>query len=389
MASIYKKGGSEKIWLRYQGADGKWKGKPTRYRWANMGDVRQARLLATRQSEVEAARTGPGKGERLDEWVLSWLIDKYGAMETTTPAIYKRTWRTILKFLAANKIFTAGQVTREHAGLYLKWRQSAAARNTAIGDLKLLAMVLDEAIQRGHCQANPLRRLGLKKDKAKEKEIWSDEDIRTAAAHFEREKSHWMQCVFYLGLFQACRLRQCGIPLSAIRIELGVIHWPGDRVKGGEGYSQPIDGRFVPILKKLMAGGKNGMLCVVPWDASLRLRRALDRAGLEGLSHHGLRATWITRAAEAGVAESQAMAFCHHSSREVHRVYKRLSSVGIAHVPGLISLPTFSGSSDAPSTTRDSGGGLSGRQTRAHILSERRRKASSGRSRRTAPVRKA
>lgn len=304
-----------------------------------MGDVRQARLLARRQSEVEASRADVTRGGRFDEWVLPWLIDKYGAMETTTPEIYKRTWRTVLKFLAARDLATPGHISREHAGEYLRWRTLSAARNTAIGDLKLMAMVMDEAVSRRLCAANPLRRLGLKKDRAKEKIVWADEDIIKAARHFDSVGSHWMRCVFYLGLFQACRLRQCAVPLTAIRLDLGVIQWPGAGVKGGEGYAQPIDDRLRPILTELIAAAKGPTLCVVPWDASIRLRRSLDRAGLHGLSHHGLRATWITRAAEAGVAESLAMAFCHHSSREVHRVYKKLSSIGLAHVPGLIALP--------------------------------------------------
>ena len=389
MASIYRKGGSEKIWLRYRGKDGKWRGASTKYRWSNLGDVRQAKLMARRQGEIEAERSEPENAHRLDQWVLPWLIDKYGAMKTTTPEIYKRTWRTVQKFLAEQKIITADQITREHAGFYLRWRQKSAARNTAIGDLKLLGMVVDEAISRKHCLTNPLRRLGLKKDRSKEKLIWTDDDIRRAAEHFEREKSHWMLCVFYLGLFQACRLRQCAIPVSAIRLDLGVIHWPGERVKGGEGYSQPIDGRFHPILERLMRGAEEGILCVVPWDASLRLRRSLDRAGLQGLSHHGLRATWITRAAEAGVPESLAMAFCHHASREVHRVYKRLSSVGITHVPALISFPTFSASSDSPEATRGSGGESSGLRTPGDTPAGHPGKASCDRSRRTVRERKA
>jgi len=348
MASLYHKGDSQFIWLRYLSSERKWKGKPTSYRWANLGDVRQARLLARRQTEAEAANRAD-RGERLDEWVLPWLIEKYGKAETSTAGVYKRWWRAIGRYLDETGVATAGQVRRELAGKYLLWRgQHGGGRNSAIAEIKLLAMVIDEAKARGHCHENPLRRLGLKRDKAEEKIVWSDADIIAAAAHFEREKSHWMLCAFYFGLYQAARLRQCQLPLSAIRISAGVIHYPGHLVKGGEGFSQPIDARFVPILKRLVAAATGSTICVVPWDASIRLRRSLDRAGLPGLCHHGLRATWITRAAQAGISESQAMAFCHHESREVHRVYKKLSSISIAHVPALMSLPALSAAVDAP-----------------------------------------
>lgn len=386
MASIYHKGQSEVIWVRFR-ADGKWKGRPTSYRWSNMGDVRQARLLARRQSEIEAA-VRQEHGERLDEWVLPWIIEKYGKAETSTAGVYKRWWRAVGRFLDEQGIATASQVRRELAGIYLDWRgKHGGGRNSAIAEIKLLGMVMDEAKARGHCQENPLRRLGIKRDKPAEKLVWSDADITRAAAHFEREKSHWMLCAFYFGLYQAARLRQCQLPISAIRIEAGVISYPGHLVKGGEGFTQPIDARFLPILRRLVAASAGDTLCVVPWDASIRLRRSLDRAGLPGLCQHGLRATWITRAAQAGVPESQAMAFCHHESREVHRVYKKLSSISIAHVPAMMSLPALAAAGDACAASSGSAGESKTSRTRARSLDSDPHARGSGSSRKTARAR--
>ena len=380
MASLYKKKGSAKIWIRYKSGDGKWKGKPTRFMWSNAGDRRQAELLARRQGEVEAARR-PAQGELLGEWVLPWILAKYEGRATTTPDRYKRLWRNVSRFLEARDLRTASQIRREHGAEYLAWRLETAARNSAIAELKFLAMVLGEAEARGYIADNPLRRLGMRKEQAKEKAIWSDKDIRKAQAHFERERSHWMLCVFYLGLYQACRLRQCALPLRAIRLDLGIIQYPAEIVKGLDGFAQPIDARFRPILQRLMAQAEGDRLCEVPWDASIRLRRSFDRAGLPDHCHHGLRATWITRAAERGVPESQAMAFCHHSSREVHRVYKRLSAVGIVHVPAMLDLPDFCVSAEA----EDSGGTSPGNarasstgQTRTGSRGPRRRRPSTG-----------
>lgn len=387
MAAIYKRAGTQFIWIRYRSPDGSWKGKATGYRWANLGDVRQARLLARRQSEVEAAAR-ENHGARLDEWVLPWIIEKYGDAETSTAGVYKRWWRAMARFLDEEGVATAGQVRRELAGKYLAWRgQHGGGRNSAIAEIKLLGMVMDEAKARGHCQENPLRRLGIKRDKPAEKLVWSDADITRAAAHFEREKSHWMLCAFYFGLFQAARLRQCQLPISAIRLDAGVISYPGNLVKGGEGFTQPIDGRFLPILRRLVAEANGPTLCTVPWDASIRLRRSLDRAGLPGLCQHGLRATWITRAAQAGVPESQAMAFCHHESREVHRVYKKLSSISITHVPGLVSLPSFSAGGDACVARPGNGEASKKSQTRGRSHDSDPRGRDSGSSRKIGPDR--
>jgi hypothetical protein len=343
MASIYRKKSSSKIWVRYLSPDGKWKGKPTPYRWGNLGDERQAKLLARKASEREA-EWREEKSERFSDWVLPWLLMRYSAEGTGTLDAYKRRWRTVTRFLNERHIHTAGQVTRELAGHYLAWRtaKAKASRNTAIADLKLLSMAMEEAVRMGHCTHNPLTKLGLKKSPTKPKRIWSDQAISKAVQHFAKNGEHWMRCVIFLGIYQACRLRQCAVPVECIRLEAGVIQWPGRIVKGGEGYTQPIDSRLLPVLRRLVSEAPGEKLCAIPWDASMQLRAHLDSIGLQGHCHHGLRATWITRAAEAGVPESQAMAFCHHSSREVHEVYKRLSSIGIAHVPALVSLPSFS-----------------------------------------------
>jgi integrase len=352
-----------------------------------MGDVRQARLLARRQSEIEAAAR-ENHGERLDEWVLPWIIEKYGQAETSTAGVYKRWWRAVARFLDEEGIATAGQVRRELAGKYLAWRgKHGGGRNSAIAEMKLLGMVMDEAKARGHCQDNPLRRLGIKRDKPAEKLVWSDADITRAAAHFEREKSHWMLCAFYFGLYQAARLRQCQLPISAIRLEARVISYSGNLVKGGEGFTQPIDGRFLPILTRLVSAAKGNTLCAVPWDASIRLRRSLDRAGLPGLCQHGLRATWITRAAQAGVPESQAMAFCHHESREVHRVYKKLSSISITHVPDLVSLPSLVAGGDACAASSGNGGELNKSRIRGRSRDSDPHGQGSGSSRKTGRAR--
>lgn len=367
MASTYTKETSPWIYLRYKDEAGKWKGKPMAYRKDNLGDQRQAEIVARKQSEVEATRE-PVAGALLSHWVLGWIIATWGDLDTTTPEIYKRYWHTIERFFEAHKIQMAAQVKREHIQLYLRWRtrnatkkerstgekpRKAAGRNTALMEIKFIGTILNEAKERGQITSNPFSRPKLKKDAPKEKSCWTDAQIITGAKYFGRREtpfsgtgpSRWMACAFFFGLYQACRLRQCQLPLTSIRLDLNVIQYPPYLVKGREGYSQPIDPRFRPILERLVAEAKKAgekFICEIPWDASLRLRKALDRAGLAGLVHHGLRVTWITRAAEGSMQEREAMAFCHHESREVHRIYVKLSVLGIAHVPSLMRLPAFS-----------------------------------------------
>src|SRR6202022_4728991 len=100
-------------------------------------------------------------------------------------------------------------------------------------------------------------------------------------------------------------------------------------VKGGKGYSQPIDPAFYPILQDLVAHRQrigSSMLCEIPILPSVKWRVFLDELGLKHLVHHGLRATWITRAALAGIPESLAKRFVNHASSQVHAIYQKITA---------------------------------------------------------------
>jgi hypothetical protein len=204
-------------------------------------------------------------------------------------------------------------------------------------------MILEEAMQREFITTNPMRRLGLKRAPAKHNEVWKDEEIQKVAVALAGTP-RWMRCAFYFGLYQACRLRQCQLPLAAVDLNRNTICYPASLVKTAADFAQPIDPRFAPILKGLIGEAVRAgeaTICAVPWDASLRFRALFKKLKLTHLCHHGLRSTWITRAAIAGVKEAEAMAFVFHSSREVHAVYRRLISIPTAHVPAAVSLPSI------------------------------------------------
>jgi integrase len=52
----------------------------------------------------------------------------------------------------------------------------------------------------------------------------------------------------------------------------------------------------------------------------------LDRIGLRGLSAHGLRVSWATRAALSGVPLAVTMQYLNHSDQLVHQVYTQVAS---------------------------------------------------------------
>ena len=90
MSSIYHKKDSPYISIRYKNEANKWKGKPTKYRWENFGEVRQAKLLARKQTQIEQTRAPHGSHQDFDAWVVSWLTVN---MEATIA----KPWKAICK----------------------------------------------------------------------------------------------------------------------------------------------------------------------------------------------------------------------------------------------------------------------------------------------------
>jgi integrase len=192
-------------------------------------------------------------------------------------------------------------------------------------------MVLNEAEARGYIPKNPIRNERLERNRPKEKSVWTEAEINTVRTALETPalKFGWLHTSFLLGYYQAARIGQSPLPISCIDLERKIIHWPDQLVKGGRGFDQSIDPRFLPILKELIEHrtqqGKT-TLCDMTGFASLGWRRFLDGLGFLHLSHHGLRSSWVTKAALAGIPESAAKKFVNHSSSIVHQIYTRITA---------------------------------------------------------------
>ncbi len=324
-ASLYKKDG---VWyISYKNEAGKWKGKSTGYRVGNLGETRQAKPLCERQSRVQRERDEDAGDSRFDRWVDAWMQTRYGDRPNTTLATYQRCWRKLRAWLDQSGLDRPGQVTYAHVQSYLGWRlRHGGKKNTAIADLKFLGVVLGEALKRGYCTANPARQLGLRKDAAKEKVPWNTDEVRRVGELLHRELwGQWPHVVFLLGLHQAARLRQCAVPLDAIDLRSGVIHWPAGIMKGARPHSQPIDPELARIIDARRQAGHR-TLCDLPQFPSIEFRQLLDSLGLQHLVHHGLRVTLVTNMAKGGVPIAQAMRFVGHSGLSVHQIYIKLGA---------------------------------------------------------------
>jgi integrase len=118
-----------------------------------------------------------------------------------------------------------------------------------------------------------------------------------------------------------------------------VINYPGNVMKKGRPHTQPIDPKFLPILTEIVAHRRklNKLtLADLPLMRGVEMRRFLDGlldqdAGFSQLSHHGLRTTWITRAAlsQGKITETFAKRFVDHASTEIHEIYRNRLAIRI------------------------------------------------------------
>lgn len=345
---ILDRPGTNFIWIRYKDASGTWKAKSTGCSKDNPKERKEAEELCLKQTVREQTQLRVKSGGAWGAWVTDWIDVKWGGAAPRTHKLYRRNWRRFAEWLTEIGVAEPHDLTREHVLGYVGWRaKNDVDRNTAMDELKLLRQVCKEAIVRGYAQSNPCNDLGLKRNEREEKTVWTDEQMQTAIdAAAKLEKYGWLHVALLMGRYQAVRIAQCEIPLSFIDLnaKIPAFNYPGkiakggtshSLVKGGKGYTQPIDPDFLPILKEIIKhrrrAGKT-TLCDLPPVQSVKIREFLDElaektgdAGFRDLCHHGLRATWITNAALAGWSQAEAMKFVNHASEEIHRIYQKIS----------------------------------------------------------------
>ena len=335
MAKIYYRKTSPMIWIQRKVA-GRWVRERTEWRVGDRAGERKALSLCARLSLEElGAGTRELSGD-FANWVEPWLVEKYGSSTTTTLSVYQRQWRHLSKWMEAKGHRHPLDITRASLSDYRAWRDpDAQARNlgarinTVIGEIRTLGVILKEAKARGHCREIVTDKLGWKSEARREYEPWTDEEFAKALSASEKLKGdrEWIRVALILGAYQAARGRQVQVPLSAIDFEAGMIYWPKEVMTGKRAdWVQPLDPRAAVLLKPIVAARRKAgkaTLADVALLNSIKMRRWLDGLDIHKV-HHGLRATWITKAALAGVPQAVAMAFVHHSGPAVHRLYQRV-----------------------------------------------------------------
>jgi hypothetical protein len=336
MASLYNRG--DLIWMSYQDETGKWCNRSTGYRKSNPGERRQAELVRDQQTHTERLQRPIARSTGWS-WVDQWIENKWRIGPTRR--IYLSHWRTLQRWLATFEIVSPVNLTREHCLSYPQWRLGkGGGRNTAIGELKLLGQIMQEAHERHMVTENVARALGFEREEPEETRAWTDQELALVDTTLkERDRYGWLRVTYLLGRYQAARLGSCAVPLKCIDLKAHSITYPNPKGGRARSYTQPIDDRLLKPLREIIEhrkGEGKSTLCDIPdftkgeVPPSVQWRQFLDALAITDVSHHCLRKTWVTEAALAGIPESVACKFSNHSSLTVHRIYQRFTTADMA-----------------------------------------------------------
>lgn len=303
------------------------------------GDKDQALRLAKKINAIQGhllSGTPQSDGEAFADWVKPYFERKHSNNRGTLHK-NRNSWNWLAGYLRHIGVTIPRELTRAQVLEYIDWRcerkkqksDRLPSRNTALYDLRILGKILQEAVDRGFCERNVARRLGIAREDVKEKLEISEEEEATIRAALE-SRPDWMRVSFAIAIDTSLRFQETRLDLrrdidfisKTIKIE---------DPKGGrkKAFSRPLPSSLVPLLKGLRDAGKTHT-----WDApvgkgtkplSMQWRDFFDSIGMRHLSFHCTRVTWITREVRKGTPERIVMKLANHANKEVSRIYQKLN----------------------------------------------------------------
>ena len=327
MASLYKKQNSPCWFIQFIDADGKRRNKSTGLRLDDPGETVKARALRAQLEAKELNRTGGEmSGGGWDEWVPQFL--ERHCQSPLTLRRYRDVWKWLAFWLQEKRYTSPRAITYRNALEYVDWRTGykkktgkTVGRNTAIMELKFLAMLMGEAVRLGHADANPLVSLKLRRDKPAKKPELADAEVSEIREALKIEPE-WMQFAFDISLHTGCRLRETRLPLNCIDFTENKITFPSP--KGGEdrAFSIPMPTALRPLFEKIHKR-KQKFTVEFPFQPSRRWQQFFIKIEKPHLCFHCLRVTYVNRLRRAGVPREAAMRLVNHSSDLIHQIYQR------------------------------------------------------------------
>lgn len=326
MASLYKRG--RLFWVEYIDLAGARRQESTKLRWEVASEARSARDLCRTLTAAESDRLN---GQEVwGAWVERFLAQRYAHSPGTLDR-YRNSWRNLSAFLKVNGIHVPRQLTRQHVRDFIEWRQVRhgdlgvyeVSKNTALHEIKVLRLVMFEAVQSGFASVNPCSRLGIKADAAAKKPRITDKEHEKILAALEHDPE-WMRVSYMIAWEQGCRFSETCLQLADIDVAKGIIRF---RTKGEKANLAefPLSARLVPLILKLKSEGR-----VTTFDMPAMPGKAwwqfFKRIKLPHLCFHCTRVTFVSRCYDAGIHRDDVMRLVGHATFAAHAVYPRLTA---------------------------------------------------------------
>lgn len=351
MASLYKRSGSPFWWIKYKTATGIVR-QSTGYRIGIGTETRAAEKLRAQRTLEESDVTHAKPSEAWDAWVPNFFDLRYADSDRTLLRM-NNAWRNLKMFLAERKIQFPRQLIREHCTEYMAWRKKPnksvgkyrAGHNTAQLEIKVLTIVMTEAVARKYAPFNPCRDLHIQRLKPKhlKPEITPDiaEMIRSKIETEPEPMRTFFRNSFDIASYHGARLSETHLdPMKHVEFYTRVVD--GQPVesakitfaaKGDKTHTVMLHPKLFPLFKALRADGKTETY-EQPKSPAKEWFNFFTRHGIKKLlpnvTFHSTRVTVATRLARAGVSRKKAMDYMAHASTTVHDSYVRLQAEDLA-----------------------------------------------------------
>ena len=323
MASLYRDKKSPFWYIKYKALDGRWLAKSTRFRHGKLEETRKARELVA-QHTLEETRRSPRR-ELWSSWVPDYITTRYRG------ATLRRAgdcWKSLSRYFSDRGILAPQDLYYRAVIEYLPWRKRKRAHNTALLELRLLSILCDEAIRRGIISRNPASKLGIKRERGREKPELTNEQIKLIRAALEKEPV-WMSHAFEIALHSGCRLSETALFKNDIDESRGTIRFR--KTKGDKPFTAPLSPEIRQRLRDLcQSTSENVPIFVLPADAARQFHRFFKKLNNCRLTFHSTRVTVASRLARSGYPLSKACRLLNHSSTLVHQMYIRLQPADVA-----------------------------------------------------------
>ena len=349
MAFLYKRSRSPYWWVRWVSAHGEKKQESTGFRHGIPAETRKAREVCAKKEllEVSAPRCGDSSWST---WVPAFLDAKYSNAPATKTRMVGG-WSTVAMYLKEVGVHTPAALKREHCLGFIPWRRSAGhmnrkgglgkpvSHNTALLELRVLSVVMTEAVHRGIVQSSPTWKLGVRKNPPKEKGELTEHHVQVIREEIARVKEndptlgHFFDVSFEIAMAQGWRLHETYLDLEQVNLESLTVY----RVqKGGRSIASPLNPALVPLFKQLRSERRlhtyeQPKIPSLEWFKLFHRLREKDPS-FARVSFHSTRVTVVSKLLNAGVGQPSVMKMVGHASATINRLYHRLPSSEAAQI---------------------------------------------------------